>query len=238
MPSKDHIESTLTSEPENLTELHQLSGLPTKHDSRRTTQGFLIRGDRLPNCVPLPSTKNALRLWIWQHGWYIGYKSENQEVTKQWLCKTCYDKCPPPPLSSYMICTEKTTTKVIDHLEDLHQFDRSGSKLLPDESKKRKRAFFESWSEQQEAHNSIFDEEGWRSTYCRWVVKSNISLRQSTSDDLKALLCFQNPRVAAVIPQAPNTTRSWIMADFENHKQTIIRSIAVAKGKVTISFDG
>jgi DUF4097 and DUF4098 domain-containing protein YvlB len=66
-----------------------------------------------------------------------------------------------------MICTEKTTTKVIDHLEDLHQFDRSGSKLLPDESKKRKRAFFESWSEQQEAHNSIFDEEGWRSTYCR-----------------------------------------------------------------------
>ena len=28
------------------------------------------------------------------------------------------------------------------------------------------------------------------------------------------------------------------MADFENHKQTIIRSIAAAKGKVTISFDG
>jgi hypothetical protein len=28
------------------------------------------------------------------------------------------------------------------------------------------------------------------------------------------------------------------MADFENHKQTIIRSIATAKGKVTISFDG
>ena len=59
-----------------------------------------------------------------------------------------------------MICTEKTMTKVIDHLKDLHQFNRTGSKLLPDESKKQKRAFFESWREQQDAHNSIFNEDG------------------------------------------------------------------------------
>jgi hypothetical protein len=61
MDSEDHTELSLTTEPKNLTELHQLSGLPTKHESRRTTQGFLIRGDRLPNCVLLPSTKNTLR---------------------------------------------------------------------------------------------------------------------------------------------------------------------------------
>jgi hypothetical protein len=42
-----------------------------------------------------------------------------------------------------IIPTDKTTTKVIDYLEDLHQFDRLGNKLLLDESKKRKRAFFE-----------------------------------------------------------------------------------------------
>lgn len=65
MPSKDHTDSAFTSELENLTELHQLSGLPTEHESRRTAQGFLIRGNRLPNCVPLPSTKkNTLRSWI------------------------------------------------------------------------------------------------------------------------------------------------------------------------------
>jgi hypothetical protein len=238
MDSEDHTESSLTTEPENLTELHQLSGLPTKHESRRTTQGFLIRGDRLPNCVPLPGTKNTLRSWIWQHGWYIGYKNDNKEVTKQWLCKICEDKQPTPPLSTFMICTEKTTTKVIDHLEDLHQFDRSGSKLLLDESKKRKRAFFESWNDQQDTYNSIFDEEGWRYTFCRWVVGSGISLRRASSDDLKALLCFQNPRVEAVVPQSVSTIRRWLMADFAKYKQTIIRSIASAKGKVTISFDG
>ena len=83
MPSEDHTESTLTSEPENLTELHQLSSLPTKHDSRRTTQGFLIRGDRLPNCIPLPSNKKLLRSWIWQYGESVGYIDNNKDVTKQ-----------------------------------------------------------------------------------------------------------------------------------------------------------
>jgi hypothetical protein len=51
-------------------------------------------------------------------------------------------------------------------------------------------------------NKTIFDEEGWRYTYYRWVVSSGISLRQAISDELKALLSFQNPRVTAVIPQS------------------------------------
>jgi len=35
-----------------------------------------------------------------------------------------------------------------------------------------------------------------------------------------------------------NTTRAWIIADFAKYKQAIIRSIAAARGKVTISFNG
>jgi hypothetical protein len=34
MDSEDHTDSAFTTEPENLTELHQLSGLPTEHESR------------------------------------------------------------------------------------------------------------------------------------------------------------------------------------------------------------
>jgi hypothetical protein len=84
----------------------------------------------------------------------------------------------------------------------------------------------------------VFDEEGWKSSYCRWVVSSGISLRQASSDELRDLLCFQNYRVKALIPQSMNTTRAWIIADFKKYRQTIIRSIASARGKVTISFDG
>lgn len=87
-------------------------------------------------------------------------------------------------------------------------------------------------------NKTIFDEEGWRYTYCRWVVSSGISLRQATSDELKALLSFQNPRVTAVIPQSHTSTGRWIMAEFTKYRPKIIESIAKAKGKVTISFDG
>ena len=135
--------SSLTSEPEDLTVIHAQSGLPTEHQSRRTPGGFLIRGDRLPNCIPLPGNKKLLRSWIWQYGESVGYIDNNKDVTKQWVCLICYNKTPTPSQSTMMIPTDKTTTKVIDHLEDLHQFDRLSNKLLPDESKKRKRAFFE-----------------------------------------------------------------------------------------------
>jgi hypothetical protein len=43
--------------------------------------------------------------------------------------------------------------------------------------------------------------------------------------------------VEAVVPQSVSTIRRWLIADFAKYKQTIICSIASAKGKVTISFD-
>lgn len=61
MHSEDLTVTSLTTEPDNLTALHQLSGLTTTHDSRRTAGGFLVRADRLPNCVPYPVIKGTHR---------------------------------------------------------------------------------------------------------------------------------------------------------------------------------
>lgn len=238
MDPEDSTSSFLTTEPDDLTELHQLSRLATEHHSRRTDTGFVIRASRLPGCVPLPASKTGHRSWVWDQGIYLGQLNDHNEVLKHWLCKTCYEGDVRHPLSTYLLCTEKTTTKVIDHLEEFHQFDRLGNKLLPAVSKKRKQASLEAWGLQQQAHHTVFDEEGWRSTYCRWVVSSGISLRQATSDELKALLCFQNPRVKGLIPQSHTTTGAWIMNEYATQQRSIIESIASAKGKVTISFDG
>ena len=49
--------SSLTTELDNLIELHRLSRLPITHDLRQLKSGFLIRADRLPNYVPLPGSK-------------------------------------------------------------------------------------------------------------------------------------------------------------------------------------
>ncbi|KAM0708104.1 hypothetical protein Q7P35_004753 [Cladosporium inversicolor] len=74
--------SSLTTEPDNLIELYRLSGLPTTHDSRRLESGFLIRADRLPNCVPLPGSKIERRSWIWLHVEALGRadKSNNPRL--------------------------------------------------------------------------------------------------------------------------------------------------------------
>lgn len=239
MAFEDRTDSALTTEPDNLTELHQISGLPTEHSSRRTETGFVVRASRLPGCIPLPARKTPHRSWIWDYGHSIGRLNEAGKPIKHWLCKICYNKEDPKPiLSTYLLSTLNNTTKIIDHLEDLHQFDRLGNKLHQITSKKRKYGSLEIWAQQEVMNNTVFDEEGWRSTYCRWVVTSGISLRQASSDELRDLLCFQNPRVKELVPQSHTTTSKWIMDEFTKYRQTIIESIAKAKGKVTISFDG
>jgi hypothetical protein len=57
--------SSLITEPDNLTALHQNSDLQTTHESRRTDTGFLIRADRLPRYVTLPASNIPTRSWIW-----------------------------------------------------------------------------------------------------------------------------------------------------------------------------
>jgi hypothetical protein len=66
--SENHTDLALTTEPDNLTELHQLSGLPTTHSSRRTESGFVVRDSRLFSCFALLARKTPHRLWIWNYG--------------------------------------------------------------------------------------------------------------------------------------------------------------------------
>jgi hypothetical protein len=120
MVSEDYTESSLTTKPDDLIALYKKSGLPTEHHSRRTETGFLIRADRLPNCIPLPTNKIPTRSWIWDHGYVIRLLTKKNKVLKHWLCQICYEKDPPLRLSLYMINTKVTTTKVINHLKDLH----------------------------------------------------------------------------------------------------------------------
>ena len=139
MTSEDLTESALTSELDNLTALHKESDLQGSHDSRRTDTGFLIRASRLPNCVLLPGTNILNRSWIWEHGVLLGYRKNDNDIKKHWLCKSCYDTDEiQHPLLSYLLNVEKRTTKVIDHLENLHGFDRISNKRLLRMSKKRK----------------------------------------------------------------------------------------------------
>ena len=134
MDLSDITNSSLTSEPEDLTVIHAQSGLPTAHDSRHTDAGFWIDLKRLPNCVVLPTAKKPRGSWIWEHGYGLGVQKDG-DILRYWLCKSCYNGSVPLPRTSYLIKSERNTTKVIDHLEKSHGFDREG-KTRP--TKKRK----------------------------------------------------------------------------------------------------
>jgi hypothetical protein len=110
------IVTSLTTEPDNLTALHQNSGLQTTYESRRTETGFLIREDRLPRCVTLPASNIPTRSWIWDQGVLLGYRDKHNEILRYWLCRTCYDSQVPYPLSTYLKNVEKNTNKALDHL--------------------------------------------------------------------------------------------------------------------------
>jgi hypothetical protein len=230
--------SSLTTEPDNLTALHQNSDLQTTHESRRTDTGFLIRADRLPGCVTLPASNIPTRSWIWDQGILLGYRNKHDEILRHWLCRSCYDSKVPHPISTYLKNVEKNTNKALDHLQLVHGYDRKGVKIHTKMSKKGKQKRLDTWTQQSTANDSIFDVVGWKATYCKWVVSSGISLRQAASPQHNALLCFQNPRVKDLLPQSHSTATSWVMAEYTRHQATIINSIATAKSKLTISFDG
>jgi hypothetical protein len=92
--------SSLNSEPNDLTLLYARSDLPTTHETRRTQEGVLIEQSRLPNCVPLPTTKKTLGSWIWQHGHAIGVLDKHYVAHRHWLCAICYKDSVKHPLSA------------------------------------------------------------------------------------------------------------------------------------------
>jgi hypothetical protein len=47
-----------------------------------------------------------------------------------------------------------------------------------------------------------------------------------------------NPRIEDLVPRCHRIVTNWINAEFLERKASIVRSIANAKGKVTISFNG
>jgi hypothetical protein len=208
----------LTSEPEDLTVIHTQSGLPTEHDSRHTDDGFWIDLKRLPNCVALLSAKKPRGSWIWEQGHGLGV-NKNNDIVRYWLCEKCYGAGLPVPRSSFLIKAEKNTTKVIDHLEKLHGFDREGN-IRP--SKKRKASnLYDTWSRQRRLNDTVFDEARWKSAYVKWVVCSGISLCEASSKYHNELLAYHNPQVEGILPTCHTTTSKWILQAYEDAKPKV-----------------
>nr|OQO32518.1 hypothetical protein B0A51_00927 [Rachicladosporium sp. CCFEE 5018] len=177
--------STLTGEPDNLTELHRESGLQTAHDKRHTKTGFLVQGDLLAKYMPTPLTKRPKSSWIWKdkqgivHGEAIIEKGTKEPL---WLCKACYNSTP----KLVFTCVARPTTSAQRHMELAHGYELDGTR-------KRKREqtaegnIAKMLKAQSDAQSLIIDRDEWQFSYLQWIVADDVSLRRAVSEPHRRL---------------------------------------------------
>jgi hypothetical protein len=86
MASVTDTESTLTSAPENLTELHARSGLQTEHQSQRTRTGYRLAENVFILYFLIPPHKKASTSWIWNHSERV---TTRVDLKRCWMCRRC-----------------------------------------------------------------------------------------------------------------------------------------------------
>jgi hypothetical protein len=108
----DNITESSFTELENLTELHNDSGLLLPHQSRHTKTGFLVQGGLLNDYVPTPLSKRPKGSWVWKggHGEAIASTTTGESY---WLCKACYNQ----PQKQVIVYPLRPTTGPQRHME-------------------------------------------------------------------------------------------------------------------------
>jgi len=196
MASEIDTKSSLTTELENLTALYAQSGLETVRTSCRTKSGFLVTHDRLPGFEPSIPSKTPSTSWIWKHGEAL---TKTELEKKYWMCRRCYQDSVHYPLTDYVLSADPTTLG-IRHMKT-YGFDKDSKPLLGKKCKYKDVS--DGTSAQQQAQAAPFDREGWQRAMVQWSVSTRQSLRQTVHCDFRALLTFQNPRLALLVPQSP-----------------------------------
>jgi len=217
----------MTSEPD-LTRIYGESELPFEHTSRHTKTGFLVEGPLLSAYIPTPASKRPTHSWIYQHGEAITKKSNSKRL---WLCRLCYKKEPKPEV---FVTKALPTNLSIRHLVQVHKFNDDGTR-----SNKRKAEPSDTVAQQlNKAYNQVVDVEDWKSIFLAWAILDDVSLNKTTSKQLRRLLRYRAPLLKHAIPKSRNTTRQWVVQAYEQHQPIIKASLAAAKSRITLSFDG
>lgn len=234
----DTTSKLLLTTRDNLTELREQSDLQIPHQRRSTPYGFLVQGELLVAFVPTPPNKRPKRSWIWKdkdgivHGEPITKRSTGQSL---WLCKHCYNK---EPQKVVYTCRAEPTTAAQRHLAE-HGYNLDGTKQTKRKASEQTDVRqLKLLKQQDRAQATTFVEADWHVAYVHWIAADDVSLRGAVSNAHKSLLTFRNPIIAAAIPSSHNTIRQWIIHCFTANKSLIQRSLARARSRITLSFDG
>lgn len=220
---------------DNLTAIHCDSGLNNVHEGRHTPSGFLVDGEALKHFAPTPPSRVQSSSWVWKHGEAI---SDARTGVTYWMCRTCYDKSPADRRVVFCRRTSKGTNQLRRHMSQ-HGYNEDGSmKSRKRKASPRQESIVNTLKRQKTAQQSIFNKHDWKSVFLEWAIVDDISLRKTASNRLKRMACYRNPIMEPFFPGGHATTRVWVIKLFEVTKPHIRLSLANARSRITISFDG
>lgn len=232
-------ESSLTV-VDDLTAIFNQSNLPSTHESLRTKTGFLVQGDLLKDYAPTPPKSRPRHSWIYKDRNSDEVRGEaitNKRTGKSyWLCRFCYNK----PQCVLHLEPAKPTNLAQHHLEK-HGFHLDGIKkaiLAMTEKRKAEGDVLEAIKRQKAAEDAPFDKDDWKAVFLEYVVSSDCSLRTSASEQLQTLASYRAPLIKPFFPKSHQLTHNWIVASYCRNKSLVASSLAVAKSRITLSFDG
>lgn len=242
MDDDQHTVSALSTEHDDLTVIFPQTGLPGTHNSRSTDEGFVVKRNRLPNCVPTPVLRKALTSWIWDHGHPISRINDEGDYEKHWLCKICYTRRAATPIGRVTVNDKfmmpcASTTRPARHMKH-HGYNEDGSNLSEPLKKRKNVEITNLIEKQQKIAATVFDRKGWQSKYVSWMTSTNTSLRAASSKATFDLLTFHQPQLEQLAPRSHNTSRTWLIDAYNEGRSRVVESIRTATSRLTISFDG
>ena len=168
---------------------------------------------------------------IWLHGADLSFKPPQGEKLRYWLCSRCH-------LSGQhtgALLTYNSTTHIKLHLRSQHRIDEDGNTISTEPQKRQS-----PWDglvmkpAQQEDH---FNDSRFSSSFPDWVLKRNITFRQATHEDTRAIFGQTREDIDKLLYKSPSSLSDLILRTYELRQINIRELLLTTKSKIHISCD-
>jgi hypothetical protein len=125
---------------------------------------------------------------------------------------------------NYILFIVKGTSNITEHWKRKHGIDKDGKPLKTTDQKSSVSIL------------SVVDFNVWKLAFIQWLVYCHISFNQIGNLYFKKLVKLLNESIAALLPSR-NTTRKWVIEEFERRKKDLRHELRAARSNIHISSD-
>jgi hypothetical protein len=171
--------------------------------------------------------------FIWKYGADLQYCTAEGQKRQYWLCKACHKNGVRDAAKQV-----DGNAHIVRHLQSVHRIDPTG--VIRDRRQKPANPFDlaagVAGAAEQVSHTP-WQEGAFVQAYVDWVITTEQSFLQSTSDRCQGLLAWNRLNLLNALPSSPATLSSYIQARFKERKEEIKTLCQGACSKIALSVD-